>query len=163
MSTIQVTNINDLSDNAALVTDNGGIKTDKLTGKTTAGSITIVGEGNSTTTNLQNGLAKMWANFDPNTSNTIVNSLNISSLSDNGTGDYALNGTNNFSDGFFVRLAGTGKAGGGPSGTNYTTGFATESTGSSTLGVCTVGNGAGSGPSAVEYDQTYGLGHGDLA
>ena len=163
MSKIQVTNINDLSDNASLVTDNGGIKTDKLTGNTTAGSISIVGEGNSTTTNLQNGLAKMWANFDPNTSNTIVNSLNISSLSDNGTGDYALNGTNNFSDGFFVRLGGTGKAGGGPSGTNYTSGFATESTGSSTLGVCTVGNGAGAGPSAVEYDQTYGLGHGDLA
>ena len=49
------------------------------------------------------------------------------------------------------------------SGTNYTSGFATESTSSSTLGVCTVGNGAGSGPSAVEYDQTYGIGHGDLA
>ena len=49
------------------------------------------------------------------------------------------------------------------SGTNYTSGFSTESTSSSTLGVCTVGNGGGSGPSAVEYDQTYGLGHGDLA
>ena len=60
MSTIQVTNINDLSDNAALVTDNGGIKTDKLTGKTTAGSISVVGEGNSTTTNLQQGLLKMF-------------------------------------------------------------------------------------------------------
>jgi len=163
MSTIQVTNINDLSDNAALVTDNGGIKTDKLTGKTTAGSITIVGEGNSTTTNLQNGLAKMWANFDPNTSNTIVNSLNVASLSDNGTGDYRLNATNAFSDGYFVRLGGTAKAGGAPSGTNYTTGFSTESTATTALGVCTVGNGGGSGPSAVEYDQTYGLGHGDLA
>jgi hypothetical protein len=105
----------------------------------------------------------MWANFDPNTSNNIVNSLNVASLSDNGTGDYALNNSNNFDDGFFVRLGGTVKAGGGPSGTNYTSGFATESTSSSTLGVCTVGNGAGSGPSAVEYDQTYGLGHGDLA
>ena len=145
------------------------LKVDEMQGVTNtnemtiaANNVTVTGEG-SATMRLQNGLAKMWANFDPNTSNTIVNSLNISSLSDNGTGDYALNGTNNFSDGFFVRLAGTAKAGGAPSGTNYTTGFSNESTGSATLGVCTVGNGAGSGPSAVEYDQTYGLGHGDLA
>jgi len=134
-----------------------------LTGTSTAGSIAVTGEGNSTTTNLQNGLAKMWGNFDPNTSNNIVNSLNVASLSDNGTGDYALNATNNFDDGFFVRLAGTTKGGGGPSSTNYTSGFSSESTSSSTLGVITVGNGGGSGPSAIELDQCFGLGHGDLA
>tara|TARA_R100001440_G_scaffold39695_1_gene59221 strand:+ start:88 stop:519 length:432 start_codon:yes stop_codon:yes gene_type:complete len=139
------------------------LKVDTITGVATAGSIAITGEGNSTTTNLQNGLAKMWANFDPNTANTIVNSLNVASLSDNGTGDYALNGTNAFSDGFFVRLGGTTKGGGGPSGTNYTTGFANESTSTTTLGVCTVGNGGGSGPSAIELDQCFGLAHGDLA
>ena len=120
-------------------------------------------ENGATTTSVQSGLAKQWANFDPNTSNTITNSLNVASLSDNGTGDYALNNSSNFDDGFFVRIAGTAKAGGSPSGTNYTTGFSTESTSASTLGVCTVGNGGGSGPSAVEYDQTYGIGHGDLA
>ena len=150
---------------------------DTLTGKSTAttltigstpvvsasaNSLTIRGEG-SAQTSVQNGLAKMWGNFDPNTSNNIVNSLNVASLTDHGTGDYGLNATNNFDDGFFVRLAGTTKAGGGPSGTNYTSGFSTESTSSSFLGVCTVGNGGGSGPSAVEYDQTYGLGHGELA
>ncbi len=163
MSTIEVTNINDISGNASLVTDNGGLKTDKLTGKTTAGSISVVGEGNSTTTNLQNGLAKMWANFDPTNSNTIKNSINVGSITDNGTGDYALNASNNFDDGFFVRLAGTSKGGGGPSSNNYTTGFSTESTSSTTLGVCTAGNGGGSGPSAIELAQTYGIGHGDLA
>ena len=63
MSTIEVTNINDISGNALAVTDNGGLKTDKLTGKTTAGSISAV-EGNSTTTNLQQGLAKFWVNFN---------------------------------------------------------------------------------------------------
>tara|TARA_R100001591_G_scaffold113356_1_gene126525 strand:- start:428 stop:856 length:429 start_codon:yes stop_codon:yes gene_type:complete len=134
-----------------------------LTGTSTAGSIAVTGEGNSTTTNLQNGLAKMWGNFDPNTSNNIVNSLNVASLSDNGTGDYSLNATNNFDDGFFVRLAGTTKGGGGPSSTNYTSGFSSESTSSSTLGVITVGNGGGSGPSAIELDQCFGLGHGELA
>jgi len=64
MSTIQVTNINDLSDNAALVTDNGGIKTDKLTGITGAGTIAVVAEGDSTTTDLQQGLEKAWCSLD---------------------------------------------------------------------------------------------------
>ena len=145
------------------------LKVDEMQGVTNtnemtiaANNVTVTGEG-AATMRLQNGLAKMWANFDPNTSNTIVNSLNVASLSDNGTGDYALNGTNAFSDGFFVRLGGTTKGGGGPSGTNYTTGFANESTSTATLGVCTVGNGGGSGPSAVELDQCFGVAHGDLA
>ena len=45
MSTIKVTNIHDTSNNVSLVTDNAGIKTDKLTGNSTAGSISVVGEG----------------------------------------------------------------------------------------------------------------------
>ena len=36
------------------------LKVDKFTGVTTAGSIVVTGEGNSTTTNLQQGLAKSW-------------------------------------------------------------------------------------------------------
>ena len=35
------------------------LKVDTLTGVTTAGSIVVTGEGNSTTTNLQQGLAKV--------------------------------------------------------------------------------------------------------
>jgi hypothetical protein len=37
------------------------LKVDKFTGVTTAGSILVTGEGNSTTTNLQQGLAKVWS------------------------------------------------------------------------------------------------------
>ena len=37
------------------------LKVDTLTGVTTAGSIAVTGEGNSTTTNLQQGLVKAWA------------------------------------------------------------------------------------------------------
>ena len=95
MSTIQVTNINDLSDNAALVTDNGGIKTDKLTGKTTAGSISIVGEGNSTTTNLQQGLVKAWAETN-GSGTTIRDSFNIASLEDTASGRHTCNYANDF-------------------------------------------------------------------
>jgi len=61
------------------------LKVDSLTGVTTAGSISVTGEGNSTTTNLQQGLAKAWLNQSQN--NTINDSLNISGLTDNGVGD----------------------------------------------------------------------------
>jgi hypothetical protein len=40
------------------------LKVDKFTGVTTAGSIDVTGEGNSTTTNLQQGLCKAFISFD---------------------------------------------------------------------------------------------------
>ena len=59
-----------------------------LTGTSTAGSIVVTGEGNSTTTNLQQGLAKQWVRFD-GTGLTVEDSFNTSSVTDNGTGDYS--------------------------------------------------------------------------
>ena len=59
-----------------------------LTGTSTAGSILVTGEGNSTTTNLQQGLAKQWVRFD-GTGLTVEDSFNTSSVTDNGTGDYS--------------------------------------------------------------------------
>ena len=47
------------------------LKVDTLTGVTTAGSIVVTGEGNSTTTNLQQGLAKVWARYEQDGSNAI--------------------------------------------------------------------------------------------
>ena len=38
------------------------LKINTLTGVSTAGSIAVTGEGNSTTTNLQQGLGKSWIN-----------------------------------------------------------------------------------------------------
>ena len=63
------------------------LKVDKFTGVTTAGSIDVTGEGNSTTTNLQQGLAKAW--FQASSSAAVSDSFNISSGTDNGTGDYS--------------------------------------------------------------------------
>ena len=40
------------------------IKTNTITGTTSAGSIVVTGEGGSTTTNLQQGLAKWWITLD---------------------------------------------------------------------------------------------------
>ena len=51
------------------------LKVDTITGLTTAGSIAVTGEGNSTTTNLQQGLAKIWCNADQ--TGTVRDSLNI--------------------------------------------------------------------------------------
>ena len=59
-----------------------------LPGTSTAGSIAVTGEGNSTTTNLQQGLAKQWVRFD-GTGLTVEDSFNTSSVTDNGTGDYS--------------------------------------------------------------------------
>ena len=64
------------------------IKTNTLTGTTSAGSIVVTGEGGSTTTNLQQGLAKAWMNMAAGT--TTNGSFNTSALTDNGTGDYTI-------------------------------------------------------------------------
>jgi hypothetical protein len=75
------------------------IKTDKLTGTSTAGSILVTGEGNSTTTNLQQGLAKAWVNFDGSASGAAsADSFNQSSMTDNGTGDHTFTISNAMSN-----------------------------------------------------------------
>ena len=67
------------------------IAIDKLKGASSAGSMTIVGEGGSTTTNLQQGLAKVWLNFDGGGSGGLTrDSLNVSGMTDNGSGSYTI-------------------------------------------------------------------------
>ena len=69
-----------------------------LTGTSTAGSIAVTGEGNSTTTNLQQGLAKSWASIVQGTSHTLNDSLNVGSITDAGSGETAVNFSNNMSN-----------------------------------------------------------------
>ena len=64
------------------------IKTNTLTGTTSAGSISVTGEGGSNTTNLQQGLAKVWVNFNMTSTAATRDTFNHSSLTDNGTGDF---------------------------------------------------------------------------
>ena len=64
------------------------LKVDKFTGVTTAGSILVTGEGNSTTTNLQQGLNKVWLNMNGTGTIATRDSFNIASITDNGSGDY---------------------------------------------------------------------------
>jgi hypothetical protein len=74
------------------------LKTNTLTGTSTAGSIAVTGEGNSTTTNLQQGLAKSWTHFQGTGTAASVDGLNISSVDDDGTGDHGLHFTNNMAN-----------------------------------------------------------------
>lgn len=78
------------------ITFNDTVKIDTIKGKTTAGSITVQGE-NTNTTNLQQGLVKVWLQYDQSSSTTIQDSFNVSSIADNATGRATPTYTNNMS------------------------------------------------------------------
>ena len=76
------------------------LKVNTLSGVTTAGSIVVTGEGNSTTTNLQQGLAKAWFHIADGRASTIAlgDSFNATSITDNGTGNYSFNIANDMAN-----------------------------------------------------------------
>jgi len=69
----------------------------KLTMNST-GQTTIVGEGGTTTTSLQQGLLKGWLNFKGDGTVAVRDSLNFTSVTDDGTGTYELNINNNMAN-----------------------------------------------------------------
>ena len=73
------------------------LKTNTLTGTTSAGSIVVTGEGGSTTTNLQQGLAKVWCNFDGQTGSS-SDTFNVSGMTDEGTGEHTIGISNDFNN-----------------------------------------------------------------
>tara|TARA_B100001057_G_scaffold474714_1_gene540616 strand:- start:455 stop:901 length:447 start_codon:yes stop_codon:yes gene_type:complete len=80
---IEVTNLKFDSDTTSMIISN-------------TGQVTIQGEGTATT-NLQQGLAKAWVQFN-GSSFGIQDSFNLSSMDDNGTGDYTINILNDMSN-----------------------------------------------------------------
>ena len=78
-----------------------------LTGTTTAGSIAVTGETSSTTTNLQQGLAKHFCIFDGTGTVAVDESFNNASLTDNGVGQYAVTFTNAFKNLHFALTGAT--------------------------------------------------------
>ena len=95
----------------------------KLTMNST-GQTTIVGEGGTTTTSVQQGLAKTWANIDGTGTAAIDDSLNTSGFTDNGTGDYSVEISNDFSNAnYCTNMSNTG-------GTTKFLGATTTTTGS---------------------------------
>ena len=71
------------------ITFNDTVKIDTIKGKTTAGSVTVQGEGTNTT-NLQQGLHKHWGTFGMD-DGAIDDSFNMTSTTDIAGGQYNVN------------------------------------------------------------------------
>ena len=78
------------------------IVADNLTGKTTAGSVTVTSEGGAVTQSLQQGLCKAWATFQLGAVPAVNNSLNTSSISDFSSGRGALSWTSAMDDADYI-------------------------------------------------------------
>ena len=79
------------------------IITDKLTGKTTAKTVTVT-VGATATQSLETGLVKAFVHFDQS-DQSADSSMNISSITDNGTGQSLPQFTNTFSNSEYPSLA----------------------------------------------------------
>ena len=133
------------------------LKTNTLTGTSTAGSIAVTGEGNSTTTNLQQGLCKMWISLDGTGTVAITDSNNVSSMTDTATSTYKVTYTNNMGQSTYPV---TGSVI-GASATNYYSFLTSGGTALSTSSVTAqVIHYTGAEP---DQDPTHILSHGDLA
>jgi len=75
--------------------------TDNLTGKASAGNVTITSEGGAATQSLQQGVLKMWCLVGGGGTPTLTDSLNVASLTDAGTGQVYHNFTNIMSNANF--------------------------------------------------------------
>ena len=91
------------------------LKVDTLTGKSTAKTVNVT-VGATQTQSLQQGLAKSWVHFDAEgaaaVSGTPItrDSLNVSTIGDDGIGAYTVNFGSNFANGFYAS-SGTGDHG----------------------------------------------------
>ena len=129
------------------------LKVDTITGVTTAGSIAVTGEGNSTTTNLQQGLVKVWFKLDGSGTIGGLDSFNVASFTDNGTGDYSGNLTNAMGNANYSAVANTGS--------NDVFGSITG--GSQTTSVLRCSAYYPQGGANLDRDQVYAMAAGDLA
>ena len=79
----------------------------KLTMNST-GQTTIVGEGGTTTTSVQQGLAKAWVKFQGTSTAAINDSFNITGITDQGTGQYQFAIANDMSSAHFSTTSSLG-------------------------------------------------------
>ena len=74
------------------------LRVDNLKGSTTGGSINVLGEGTSATTNLQQGLCKAWAHTTQASSYVLDDSFNVASIADAGAGKTTININNDMAN-----------------------------------------------------------------
>jgi len=93
------------------------LRVDNLKGSTTGGSINVLGEGTSATTNLQQGLCKAWNHINDADASTIVqgDSFNMSSAIDNAVGRFRFPLTNPMANTNYLHVGNPG-----PASDNYT-------------------------------------------
>ena len=95
-----------------------------------AGSATIIAEGGTTTTNLQQGLTKAWVDYTGG-GTTVNDSFNLTSVTDQATGDVILTWANDAANAFYqFSWSGTDVASGAA---GYGYGFCSHGTDSATL------------------------------
>ncbi len=70
----------------------------------TTGDGNVKSEGGAATTSLRQGLAKYWIDYNKSSNNNVEDSLNSSSITDNGVGDTTLTFTNNMSSNAFSAI-----------------------------------------------------------
>ena len=73
-------------------------------------------------------MARAWVNFNGTGTVAIRASGNVSSITDNGTGDYTINFTTAMSDANFAVVNTGGETGAGTAGRNYNTSIAAKAT-----------------------------------
>ena len=86
------------------------IAIDKLKGVTAAGSMLVVGEGGTTTTNLQQGLCKSWIDVNQGsagTGQTINDSFNVTSVTDTAAGQTTVTIANDMASANYCATSGS--------------------------------------------------------
>ena len=120
-------------------------------------NVSNITDGTTTvgTSYVVNGSAKAWVNFDAIGTVAVRNSHNVSSITDNGTGDFSANYSNSFNAVDYATSGGAGQTTGDPN--RYVGFFALSSSSSSRFAV--------QYPPASPNDGAYNAinAHGDLA
>ena len=130
------------------------LRVDNLKGSTTGGSINVLGEGTSATTNLQQGLAKAWVNFNGTGTAAINDSMNVASLTDNGTGEFTFAFSNSMNNSTYSITSTSGSSNSWSS---------TEFIGAYATGSFNIETGATNNSARHDWSSNNGAIHGDLA
>ena len=142
------------------------IKVDTLTGKTTANDITVT-VGATATMSLEQGLAKVWTKFNGTDATiTTTDSFNESSLTDTGTGRYAVNFTNNMGNTGYAITGALGSSNSGIGAGWFNTGNAHSSFGhtvSNTTSSHRISQAHAVTAGNIDYTDVHSVVHGDLA
>jgi len=132
------------------------IAIDKLKGASSASSISVVAEGGTNTTNMQQGLAKFWTNLNGSGTIATRDSFNISSTSDDATGIYTFTINSDMADANYHITGSIGRA--GLASATISNDGAPQNTAGTVQIICANSSNATFDPPAV-----FTSGHGDLA